>query len=156
MFGFIVTIHVIICVFLVTIVLLQQGKGAEAGAVFGGSEAIFGAAGPTTLLQKVTTALAIGFMVTSMGLTYLSAQKSNVSVIKNMPKEEQAQPTAAPESQGVDVKPLPMDTAAEKPASTQAQPNESSAKSTGEKPVAPVASQQAATDGTKTEKVNNK
>lgn len=124
MFGFVVTIHVIICVFLVTIVLLQQGKGAEAGAVFGGSEALFGAAGPTTLLQKITTALAISFMVTSMGLTYLSAQRSNVSVVKDMPKEE-TQATTAPSqgTQPTDVaKPLPADIVAEKTEPVQAQP----------------------------------
>jgi len=84
MFTILIIIHVVVCVLLVCTVLLQQGKGAEIGAVFGGSEAIFGSAGPTTFLNKLTSALAIIFMLTSLGLTYLASHRGSVSVMENV------------------------------------------------------------------------
>lgn len=62
-------VHLFICVFLIAIVLLQQGKGADAGATFGGGgNTMFGASGADTFLTKVTTFVAICFMVTSVVL----------------------------------------------------------------------------------------
>src|SRR5215475_4567721 len=62
-------LHLCICVLLVLIVLLQQGKGADAGATFGGgSNTVFGAGGADTVLTKVTTVLAFLFMATSFTL----------------------------------------------------------------------------------------
>lgn len=84
MYTLLVTIHIIICIFLVCIVLLQKGKGAEIGAVFGSSEALFGAAGPATFLNKLTTVTAILFMLTSLSLTYMSAKMSNKSVMDSV------------------------------------------------------------------------
>ncbi len=81
---FLIAVHVITCIVLVITVLLQQGKGAEVGAVFGSSEAIFGSAGPATLLSKITTACAIIFMLTSLSLTYLSIQNRGQSVMRNV------------------------------------------------------------------------
>lgn len=64
---FITVIHVFICCFLILIVLLQQGRGADAGATFGGGgQTFFGASGADTLLTKVTTFTAIAFMCTSI------------------------------------------------------------------------------------------
>lgn len=64
---FITVIHVFICCFLILIVLLQQGRGADAGATFGGGgQTFFGASGADTLLTKVTTITAIAFMCTSI------------------------------------------------------------------------------------------
>jgi len=82
--AFLIAVHVITCIILVVTVLLQQGKGAEVGAVFGSSEAIFGSAGPATLLSKITTACAIIFMLTSLSLTYLSIQNRGQSVMRNV------------------------------------------------------------------------
>ncbi|NPA94029.1 MAG: preprotein translocase subunit SecG [Thermodesulfobacteria bacterium] len=82
--AFLIAVHVITCIILVVTVLLQQGKGAEVGAVFGSSEAIFGSAGPATLLSKVTTVCAIIFMLTSLSLTYLSIQNRGQSVMRNV------------------------------------------------------------------------
>ncbi len=60
-------IHLGLCVFLIAVVLLQQGKGADAGAVFGSANnSLFGAAGANTLLTRITTTAAIAFMVTSV------------------------------------------------------------------------------------------
>lgn len=92
MFTFIVIIHVIVCVFLVLTVLLQQGKGAEMGAVFGSSEAVFGSSGPASFLSKLTTALAVAFMLTSLGLTYMSSRRGGESVMQNIKITQPAPP----------------------------------------------------------------
>jgi len=71
-FTIVFTIHMLLCVVLVGIVLLQQGKGADLGAAFsGGSNSLFGAAGASTVLVRVTTGIAIAFMVTSVILIKL-------------------------------------------------------------------------------------
>jgi preprotein translocase subunit SecG len=78
-------VHVIVCLFLVGIVLLQHGKGADIGATFGGSsQSLFGTEGPLPLLNKITTAAAIIFMLTSVTLAYISSQTSNSSVMSEI------------------------------------------------------------------------
>ena len=84
MYSILVIVHVIICVFLVLTVLLQQGKGAAIGAVFGSSDTIFGSAGPASFLHKITTGLAVLFMVSSLVLTYLSAHKVEDSIMQDV------------------------------------------------------------------------
>ncbi len=76
--------HIVVCVFLVGIVLLQHGKGADMGASFGGgsSQTVFGSDGPLPLLNKVTTGGAIIFMMTSLTLAYHSAHLNKGSVMK--------------------------------------------------------------------------
>lgn len=67
-FYAVLAVHSALCVTLIGLVLLQQGKGADAGATFGGgtSASVFGAAGATDFITRLTTSLAIGFMVTSI------------------------------------------------------------------------------------------
>ncbi len=78
-------VHVVVCLFLVGIVLLQHGKGADIGATFGGSsQSLFGTEGPLPLLNKITTAAAIIFMLTSVTLAYISSQSSNSSVMSDI------------------------------------------------------------------------
>ncbi len=79
-------IHVIVCVFLIVIVLLQHGKGADMGASFGGGsgKTVFGTEGPLPLLNKITTASAIIFMFTSVCLAYYSTNVSKSSVMKSL------------------------------------------------------------------------
>ena len=79
-----VSLHVTVCVLLILIVLLQSGKGAEMGVSLGGGsgQTLFGAGGPATILTKITTAVAIIFMVTSLVLAYRSGQRSDTSVMK--------------------------------------------------------------------------
>ena len=84
MYSILVIAHVIICVFLVLTVLLQQGKGAAIGAVFGSSDTIFGSAGPASFLHKLTTGLAVLFMVSSLVLTYLSAHRVEDSIMQDV------------------------------------------------------------------------
>ncbi len=75
MFGFVTVLHVIVCIALIMIVLLQTGKGAEMGAAFGGAtQTVFGSSGPAGFLNKLTTAVAIFFMITSLSLCYLSGR----------------------------------------------------------------------------------
>jgi len=77
MITILTVIHVLVCLFLIVIVLLQHGKGADIGATFGGSsQTVFGSEGPLPLLNKITTASAIIFMVTSLILAQYSGQKS--------------------------------------------------------------------------------
>jgi len=72
----ILMIHVVIAVALVVLILLQQGKGAEAGAAFGGgaSQTVFGSRGSGNFLSRTTAILAAGFFVTSMALAYFATQ----------------------------------------------------------------------------------
>ncbi|MDD5225216.1 MAG: preprotein translocase subunit SecG [bacterium] len=71
----IITIHVLACIFLILIVLLQTGKGAEIGATFGGSsQTVFGPRGAGTLLSKLTVIAAVVFMITSISLSYLKGR----------------------------------------------------------------------------------
>lgn len=71
-----VILHVIISVFLILVVLVQQGKGADLAGAFGGggSQTAFGARGATTLLHKLTTAFFVLFVITSMALAILQAR----------------------------------------------------------------------------------
>ena len=71
-----VVLHVIISLFLILVVLVQQGKGADLAGAFGGggSQTAFGARGATTLLHKLTTGFFVAFVVTSMSLAILQAR----------------------------------------------------------------------------------
>lgn len=70
MFYFVLVLHLVLCVILVGLVLLQQGKGADMGAAFGsgGANTLFGATGATSLIIKLTTGACILFMMTSIFL----------------------------------------------------------------------------------------
>ena len=93
-------IHILVCIFLVSIVLLQHGKGADIGATFGGGgESLFGTEGPVPIMNKITTAAAVIFMVTSISLAYMSAHSTTSSVMGDysVPAPvEQAAPIAEP------------------------------------------------------------
>lgn len=90
-----ITIHYLICVFLIIVILLQVGKGADIGAVFGGaSQTVFGGRGPTTFLSKITAGVAIAFLVTSIWLAQIAKTRSVETVIdKATPSTQQTQPT---------------------------------------------------------------
>src|SRR3981189_3187636 len=89
--GLLITIHIIVSLFLVGIVLLQQGKSADLAGAFGGqgSQTAFGPRGAANLLTKLTTYSAIIFMLSSIGLTILlsrsSADRSVLSGVKTTP-----------------------------------------------------------------------
>ncbi len=91
-------IHVLVCVALIMIVLLQAGKGAEMGAAFGGaSQTIFGSSGAMGFLTKLTTAVAVIFMITSLLLTFSSTKRVSSSLMREKPiPEAPAAPLQAP------------------------------------------------------------
>jgi len=101
-------IHVIMCFLLILIVLLQTGRGADIGAAFGGgsSQTLFGSAGPGGFLTKITTAVAIIFMVTSIGLAYFSSHKTGSSLMKETrPRKEAPAPPPTPVEKGTPIAP---------------------------------------------------
>ena len=83
-----IVLYVFICFFLILVVLVQQGKGADIAGAFGGggTQTAFGARGATTLLHKLTTGAFIGFIVLSLLLTVMQA-KTRPSVVKGVPKK---------------------------------------------------------------------
>ncbi len=91
-------LHIVACVALILVVLLQTGKGASMGAAFGGSsQTVFGSAGATPFLAKLTTVVAILFMITSLGLAIWSNQGGMPSVMQKAAvpaQQEQAKPKA--------------------------------------------------------------
>jgi preprotein translocase subunit SecG len=89
-------VHVIVCLFLIIVVLLQSGKAADLAGAFGGmgSQTAFGPRGSATLLSKATTISAVLFMVTSLSLSILATRNAGLgtSVLESAPK------TSAPKS----------------------------------------------------------
>lgn len=121
----VVIIHVVACIGLILIVLLQTGKGANMGAAFGGaSQTVFGSAGAATFLSKLTTVVAVVFMVTSLGLAIFSGKGSQPSVMGDVTPAGQQQAAPAKPAQPVGTtqpaQPAKLATPA-KPAQTPAQ-----------------------------------
>ncbi len=101
---FILIIHVLVCIALILIVLLQTGKGASMGAAFGGSsQTLFGSPGAAGFLTKITTIAAVMFMMTSLLLAFWSTpQRASLTSEQpvseeTIPVEEEGLPPAAPE-----------------------------------------------------------
>jgi preprotein translocase subunit SecG len=120
MYTVLITIHVLACLALILIVLLQTGRGAEMGAAFGGaSQTLFGGSGGSTFMSKMTTGAAILFMVTCLGLSYWAGAIKTKSVMENVPPVEKQGPVLpAPKP----VQPTPGQEGTAGP-STQSQPS---------------------------------
>ncbi len=112
------TLHVIVCIFLVAVVLLQRGKGAEIGAVFGGgaSSTVFGSRGAGNFLTKLTTAAAVIFMLTSFTLSLPWLQGSDERLFEGTLPAEEAAPAAAAENLFEEIETVPADPAPAEPA----------------------------------------
>ncbi|MFP3998876.1 MAG: preprotein translocase subunit SecG [Desulfobacterales bacterium] len=106
MHVFIIVIHLVVCFALIGIVLLQSGKGASMGAMFGGAgnQTLFGQTGGGSFLGKVTAGAAIIFMVTSLTLAVIS-KRGDESVVRDLkpaseqPLQEQQEPLQPGEEQ---------------------------------------------------------
>jgi len=99
-------IHVLVCIGLILVVLLQTGKGAEVGAVFGGSSAtIFGSSGAGNFLSRLTTGMAIVFMMTSLTLGYFAGRKPSDTIFDSRPSSTAPVGTGAPKQEGVPAAP---------------------------------------------------
>ena len=102
MYTLVTIVHITCCLFLIGVVLLQQGKGADMGAVFGGSSStIFGSSGAGNFLTRLTTAAAVIFMLTSLTLTYASARRLSSTVFDtgSLPEPPPLSAPANPEAQ---------------------------------------------------------
>ncbi len=79
-------VHVIVCLFLIIVVLLQSGQSADIAAAFGGmgSQTAFGPRGAATVLSKATTWAAVIFMVTSITLSIFASRRPSTSVLQNL------------------------------------------------------------------------
>jgi preprotein translocase subunit SecG len=116
-------IHVIVSIGLILVVLLQQGKGAEVGAVFGGSSStIFGSSGAGNFLTKMTTGMAIVFMMTSLTLGYFAGHRPSATIFdsRTPAAEPRANTPATPPaktespSQGQTIPASPLETQPQK------------------------------------------
>jgi preprotein translocase subunit SecG len=87
MSNVLIILHVVVSFALILIVLLQTGKGADMGAAFGGgsSQTLFGSAGASTFLGKLTTIAAVVFMLTSLALAYISTGRGKSSIMMDAP-----------------------------------------------------------------------
>src|ERR1700677_76843 len=94
MIWFVGTIHVLVCIFLIAVVLLQQGKSADLAGAFGGqgSQTAFGPRGAANLLTKLTAWGAVLFMVISLTLTILLARSSGDHSVLSGTKPTQTTP----------------------------------------------------------------
>lgn len=131
MFLALVIIHVLVSLFLVFVVLLQTGRGAELGAAFGGmGQATYGR-GQSTFITKFTTGLAVIFMSTSLTLAFLTSERPSQSVLSSQsgqPVQQESMEKAAGQGAGeqvekqeavtVEQKPLEQSKAPPKPAAT--------------------------------------
>ena len=95
MFELILVFHIIACILIIFFVLLQSGRGAELGAAFGSVGQANSVRGTMTGVGKITTGVAIVFMLTSLSLAYLSSDTARDSVVRDLkpaaavPKENQ-------------------------------------------------------------------
>src|SRR3954469_6648868 len=111
-------VHVIVSIGLILVVLLQTGKGAEVGAVFGGSSStIFGSSGAGNFLSRLTTGMAIVFMITSLTLGYFAGRKPSATIFDSQPGTTVPGGAAAPKQEAA-----PATAPANPPAPPQANP----------------------------------
>jgi preprotein translocase subunit SecG len=122
MITIVTIIHIIVSIGLILVVLLQTGKGADMGAVFGGSSStIFGSSGAGNFLTRLTTGMAIVFMITSLTLGYFSGKRTASSVFDTRSGQtEQAVPKGRPAPGAPQQQPAAPSAAA--PAAPQSQP----------------------------------
>jgi preprotein translocase subunit SecG len=94
MIAALTVLHVLVCIFLIAVVLLQRGKGAEMGAVFGGgaSSTVFGSRGAGNFLTLLTKICAAVFMLTSLTLSYLYTERAGEQLFENGVETSQQKP----------------------------------------------------------------
>ena len=92
--SFVLVVHIILAVLMIVLILVQHGKGADAGASFGGGGAatVFGASGSGNFLTRLTGILTAIFFITSISLAYFAKQQtSDAYGLKSIPATEQVQ-----------------------------------------------------------------
>ena len=88
------TVHIVVCIFLILVVLLQQGKGADL-SVFGGgaTQTVFGARGATTLLHKLTVSSFVIFILTTLAIAVVQRREAGSTVMKGLATKTSATKT---------------------------------------------------------------
>ncbi|MBI2997906.1 MAG: preprotein translocase subunit SecG [Deltaproteobacteria bacterium] len=117
MIAVVTTLHVLVSIGLILVVLLQTGKGADIGAVFGGSSStLFGSSGAGNFLTRLTTGMAIVFMITSLTLGYFSGKRLSASIFDRRSAEvERPARQAPPQPQAPSASPQPPAPQPQKP-----------------------------------------
>jgi preprotein translocase subunit SecG len=119
MYFLILAVHIVVCLFLIVVILLQSGKAADLAGAFGGmgSQTAFGPRGSATLLSKATTASAAIFMVTSLTLSILATRTAGLSTtvledqpVKSIPAKTMPVPVNQPPASKTIQIPLPPQT----------------------------------------------
>ncbi len=111
----VLVVHTLIALFLIVLVLLQRGKGADAGAAFGAgaSGTVFGSRGSASFFSRATAVLATLFFVSSLGLAYLSSQQSTAptSLLDTVQDGTDSEPAPADDDAlpSLEGEPTPMD-----------------------------------------------
>jgi preprotein translocase subunit SecG len=140
MYALVMTIHVIVCIFLIIVVLLQSGKAADLAGAFGGmgSQTAFGPRGSATLLSKATTISAVLFMVTSLSLSILATRNAGLgtTVLDTAPQKIAPK---APQSAPVNVNTTQTPQPAAINPQPSGKPNQVNIDMSGAKPTAPPA-----------------
>jgi preprotein translocase subunit SecG len=87
MYGFIVFFHIVICVGLILVVLFQAGKGAGLGNILGGGggDQLFSAPSGSAFIRKLTTGMAVIFVLTTITLTIISSRRNQRSLMERIP-----------------------------------------------------------------------
>ncbi|MBI3939240.1 MAG: preprotein translocase subunit SecG [Acidobacteria bacterium] len=100
-FYLVLAVHLLVSLILIAVVLLQSGKGADLAGAFGGggSQTAFGSRGAATFLSKLTTACAVIFMMTSLGLAILYNKQNAGSVMEGVPSPATPAPGGVPQAQ---------------------------------------------------------
>lgn len=135
MIFFVTVLHVMVCLILVVVVLLQRGKGAEIGAVFGGgaSSTVFGSRGAGNFLTKLTSGAAVIFMLTSLFLSYQGSKQFSKSIID----EETKKPAAEEKSKFAEPPTEQKSKYAEPPKASDSEAKQTLPATPAEKPTAP-------------------
>jgi preprotein translocase subunit SecG len=122
LYYLVLTLHVVACLFLIAVVLLQQGKGQDLASAFGGggTQAAFGPRGSATVLSRATTILAGVFMVTSLSLSVLRHRESSVLDRVPAPVPSPSASVAPAPAASVPAAPAPAASAPAAPAETPA------------------------------------
>jgi len=102
-------LHVLMCLSIIAIVLLQAGKGADIGSAFGGagSQAVFGSMGTPTVLGKITAVVAVIFTITSFSLALIGGERSASSVVREPAPAPTVPAPAAPSAPAPATAPAP-------------------------------------------------
>jgi preprotein translocase subunit SecG len=108
-----IVLQYVICVLLTIVVLMQYGKGAEAGAMMGSggsSQNIFTSSTKGNVFSKLTAVLAVSFMVNSLAITVLKSGQTNKSVFDDEPISAPLNSDAIPTKEGAEAEAKPADT----------------------------------------------